>query len=256
MRTVYVFAPYWMGDFDPVRAALSRHNWRLLAVPPSAGTPTEKMGELCRALADEVASIQAKGQVPVAVVGDCTFSIGMVAAMQRLDPDFTLVWYDSHGDFNTHQTTPSGFIGGMPLAMLCGRGEQTIVQQAGAEVHPENAVILTDGRDLDPGEAEAVTQSAITHLSRVDDLLTYPVPDTTIYIHLDVDVLHLSELSAVSYPAEGGPRLETVAQSLVRLAQSGRVAAVSVTMWNPELDASGKAEAVVMGLVEQLVNAL
>jgi arginase len=143
----------------------------------------------------------------------------------------------------------------MPLAMLCGRGEQTIVQGAGANVHPEANVILTDARDLDPGEAEAVAASAVTHLPQVDDLLSQPLPDTPLYVHLDVDVLHLSDLSAVNYPAEGGPALETVAQSLERLARSGRVAAVSVTLWNPELDDSGSAEEVVLGLVDRFLAA-
>ncbi|GAB4423757.1 MAG: hypothetical protein Kow0031_02420 [Anaerolineae bacterium] len=256
MKPIFIFAPYLMGDFSPPRAALARHTWRLLTVPPPPGAPTEKMGVLCRQLADAVAAVRAEGNLPVALVGDCTFSIGMVAAMQRTDPGFTLVWYDSHGDFNTPETTPSGFIGAMPLAMLCGRGEQTIVQGAGAAVHPEAGIILTDARDLDPGEAEAVAESAVTHLPQVEQLLSHPLPDGPLYVHFDSDVLHLSDLSAVNYPAQGGPALETVAQSLERLARTGRVAAVSVTLWNPDLDDSGSAEAVVLGLVERFLAAL
>ncbi len=256
MKPVFIFAPYWMGNFNPPRAALARHTWRLLTVPPQDGAPTQKMGALCRELADAVAAVQADGNLPVALVGDCTFSIGMVAAMQRSHPDFTLVWYDSHGDFNTPETTPSGFIGGMPLAMLCGRGEQTIVQGAGAAVQPEASIILTDARDLDPGEAEAVADSAMTHLPQVEQLLSHPLPDGPLYVHFDSDVLHLSDLAAVNYPAQGGPALETVAQSLERLARTGRVAALSVTLWNPDLDDSGSAEAVVLGLVERFLAAL
>lgn len=33
-----------------------------------------------------------------------------------------IVWMDAHGDFDTPETTPSGFIGGMFLALACGRG--------------------------------------------------------------------------------------------------------------------------------------
>jgi arginase len=256
VKPIIIFAPYWMGKFSPSRAAQARHTWRLLTAAPVEGTPTQQMGVLCRALADEVAAVRADGNLPVAMVGDCTFSIGVAAGLQRDTSDFALIWYDSHGDFNTHQTTPSGFIGGMPLAMLCGRGEQTILQGAGAAVHPEAEVILTDARDLDPGEAEAVAESAVVHLPQVADLLTYPLPDKPLYVHLDLDVLQLSDLPAVSYPAAGGPALNTVAESLTRLAQTGRLAAVSVTMWNPELDEDGSAETVGMGLVEQLVDAL
>jgi arginase len=215
------------------------------------------MGSLCKALAEQVAAVRAEGNLPVAIVGDCTFSIGMLAALQQEDPDFTLVWYDSHGDFNTHETTPSNFIGGMPLAMLCGRGEQTIVEGAGAKVHPEADIILTDARDLDSGEDEAVAESGVTHLPNVADLTSADLPDKPIYIHFDSDVLHLSDLSAVSYPAEGGPTLADVEASLAHLADTGRVAAVSVTMWNPDMDEEdGSAEAMVMGIVERLVDRL
>ena len=214
------------------------------------------MGALCKALADEVAAVRAEGNLPVAIVGDCTFSIGLQAGLQRETPDFTLVWYDSHGDFNTHETTPSGFIGGMPLAMLCGRGEQTIVQGAGATVHPEDDIILTDARDLDPGEDKAVAESGLTHLPNVADLTSLTLPDKPIYIHFDSDVLHLSDLSAVSYPAEGGPTLEAVEASLAHLAQTGRVAAVSVTMWNPDKAEDDSAERLVLGIIERLVERL
>ena len=98
--------------------------------------------------------------------------------------------------------------------------------------------------------------SEIPHLPDVADLTSLPLPDKPIYIHFDSDVLHLSDLSAVNYPAEGGPTLETVEASLSHLAQTGRVVAVSVTMWNPDMDENGQAEAVVMGVVERLVEQL
>jgi arginase len=258
MKPVFIFAPYWLGNFSPSHASYSRHNWRILAVPPGEGTPTQKMGALDKALADETAAIRAAGKLPVAVVGDCTMSIGMLAGLQRHHPDLTLVWFDSHGDFNTPATSPSGFIGGMPLAMLCGRGEQTIVQGAGAAIQPETAVILTDARDLDPGEAEAVAQSGLTHLPDLADLLTHPLPalPKPIYIHFDVDVLRLADLSAVNYPAQGGPSLETVRQALACLTRTGRVVGVSLTMWNPELDPDGRGEETVMALIDHLQDLL
>jgi arginase len=236
MKPIFIFAPYLMGDFSPARAALARHTWRLIAAVPADGTPTERMGTLCRMLADEVHAVRNEGHLPVVICGDCTFSIGTLAGLQRKTTDLNLVWFDAHGDFNTHETTPSGFIGGMPLAMLCGRGEQTIVDGAGAKVHPEANVVLTDARNLDPGEQEAVTGSKVTHLANVADLTSLDLADRPIYIHFDSDVLRLADLSAVNYPAEGGPTLDTIDGALTYLAGTGRVAAISVTMWNPELD--------------------
>ena len=254
MRAIYIAAPYWMGDFSAPHMAVARHTWRLLTPTLPDASPTERMGALCRALADEVAAVRTEGNLPVVIAGDCTASIGVLAGLQRQSPDFTLVWYDAHGDFNTHETTPSGFIGGMPLAMLCGRGEQTIVEAAGASIHPESDIILTDGRDLDPGETEAVAGSALTHLPNVADLSAQILPDKPLYVHFDCDVLRLSDLSAVSYPAEGGPTLDTVEASLAHLAATGRVAAVSVSMWNPEMDPDGEAETLVLDLIDRFVS--
>jgi arginase len=256
MKPIYIFAPYLMGDFSPERAAVARHTWRLLTPPLPEGSPTERMGALCRAMADEVAAVRAEGHLPVAIVGDCTFSIGVLAALQRETPDFTLVWYDAHGDFNTHETTPSDFIGGMPLAMLCGRGEQTIVEGAAANVHPEANIILTDARDLDPGEDKAVAESGLIHLPDVADLTSLTLPDKPIYIHFDSDVLHLSDLSAVNYPAEGGPNLATIDASLAHLARTNRIVTVSVTMWSPDMDHDSRGEQMVMGVVERLIDQL
>lgn len=257
MKAVYLAAPYWLGEFNPARAGVIRHNWRMLAPVSLEGEPTDRMGTLCQAVADEVAALRAAGQLPVVMAGDCTFSIGMLAGLQRETPDLTLIWYDAHGDFNTPETTPSGFIGGMPLAMLCGRGEQTIVARAGAAIQPEGNVILTDARDLDPGEREAVANSGVIHLSNPADLLTLDLPDRPIYIHFDTDVLRLSDMAAVNYPAQGGVSLETIEATLAHLAQTGRVVGLSVTLWNPDLDDPDEsAGQLVTGLVGRFVDQL
>jgi arginase family enzyme len=95
------------------------------------------------------------------------------------------------------------------------------------------------------------------HLPALEKLLTFDLPDKPIYVHFDSDVLRLSDLSAVNYPAEGGPSLEIVEASLARLAETGRIAAISMTMWNPELDdEAGSAGQMVLGLVSRWLKGL
>jgi len=247
-----------MGEFSPGDLAIAHHTWRLVMAPTEAEqSPTERMGAICQAVAAEVAQIRAAGNLPVVITGDCTATIGVAAGLQQATPDFTLVWFDAHGDFNTWETTPSGFVGGMPLAMLCGRGEQTILAGAGARAQPEERVILTDARDLDPQEKEAVAGSKVTRLPDVAALLTLDLPPRPIYLHFDPDVLQLADLAAVNYPAQGGPSLQTVEAALQRLADTGQVVAVSFTLWNPDLDdETGSAERVVLGLMDRLVERL
>ena len=165
-----------------------------------------------------------------------------------------LLWLDAHGDFNTPETSPSGFLGGMPLAMLVGRGEQTLTDAVNLNPIPEAQVILTDARDLDPGERLAVESSEVTHLVDARDLLDYPLPDRPLYIHFDTDVLTPEDAPAMNYLASGGPTAEELERVFRRLAESGRVIAASLSSWNPELDQDGRSQRVCMQLLRALVN--
>ena len=86
------------------------------------------MSQLHRPLADFIHKTIRQGDRPVSFAGDCCTTLGVVAGLQRADLNPTLIWLDAHGDFNTWETSPSGFLGGMPLAMMVGRGEQTMAE--------------------------------------------------------------------------------------------------------------------------------
>jgi arginase len=188
------------------------------------------------------------------LTGDCCTTIGVAAGLQRAGVHPTLVWLDAHGDFNTPETTPSGFIGGMPLAMLVGRGDQTLVEAAGMTPLAETAVYLSDARDLDPGEGEAVQRSAVHHVA---DLSTLPqqLPERDpLWVHLDVDVLDPGDAPAVAYPAPKGPSLEHVEAILGKLAATGRIVAVSVTAWDFGKDGDGRTERACRRLISALLG--
>jgi arginase len=189
------------------------------------------------------------------VAGDCCTSLGVLAGLQRAGISPTLIWFDAHGDFNTWETTPSGFLGGMPLAMLVGRGEQTIVEGVGLKPLPEVQVILTDGRDLDPGERLALQSSEVTHLPGVEDLLDFPLPEGPLYVHFDTDIVDPSEAPAMNYPVAGGPSAETLRRVFRRLAESRQLAAVSLSAWNPALDGNGQSQSACMSLLKKLTGA-
>ena len=69
MKPIFISAPYWMGDFSPERAALARHNWRLITPVLPEGTPLERMGVLGKVLADEAAAVRAE-DVTVGILCD------------------------------------------------------------------------------------------------------------------------------------------------------------------------------------------
>ncbi|MCI0393784.1 MAG: arginase family protein [Chloroflexi bacterium] len=249
-----ILTPYFIDRQSPrLEQLLARPEWQINRVELPAGTAQERLIPLYQPLAAFVAETVARGQRPVSLAGDCCTSLGVLAGLQRASLSPTLIWFDAHGDFNTWETTPSGFLGGMPLAMLVGRGEQSIAAGLDLRPLPEAQVILTDARDLDPGEREAVAGSAVTHLPAVEMLLDHPLPAGPLYTHFDTDVINPDEAPAMSYRTAGGPSAATLHRAFGRLAATGQIAAVSFSSWNPDLDPDGRTQAVCLELLQTLL---
>jgi arginase len=201
----------------------------------------------------ELAGVVANGPPSLVYAGDCISVIGVLAGLQQAGIGATLYWFDAHGDFNTWETTPTGFLGGMPLAMLTGRGEQSIVEAVGLHPLDDVRVILVDARSVDDGEDEAIALSGIAVMS-VDDVVASDPAPGPIYVHVDVDIVDPRDLPAVNYPAPEGPRVHAVAAAVSVLARSGRVVAASVSSWNPALEGAAHAAAVTRSIMEPLIN--
>ncbi len=254
MKNRFILTPFFLDQAMPGLEPLVQANWLVNDPRLPEGTPQIRMSALYESLADLVSSTIGQGELPVSVAGDCCTSLGVLAGLQRAGLNPTLIWFDAHGDFNTWETTPSGFLGGMPLAMLVGRGEQTIMVQVGTKPLPEEMVILSDGRDLDPGEREALADSNIVHLKKATDLLDYELPSGPIWVHFDTDVIDANIAPAMNYPVAGGPSEAELHQIFSSLAGTGQISAVSMSTWNPELDQNGKSRAVSMGLLSNLLQ--
>lgn len=252
MATHTILTPYFIDQHIPAFEAYQQPDWTVNhpALTDTA-TITARVARLQQGLAEKIASA-AGDQSIISFSGDCMTSIGVAAGLRRAGITPTLIWFDAHGDFNTHKTSPSGFLGGMPLAMLVGRGDQTIMEAVNLTPIDESSVIITDARDLDPAEAQALSGSGVTHLPNVDDLLTHPLPDASIHVHFDVDVLSLTDAPAVAYPAAGGPDLETMKAVFERLAATGRIAAVSFSAWKLDSDLDGQTRDVCLSLLDIL----
>lgn len=256
MNNRILLTPLFLDEPVPGLEALAEPGWSVhRPALPDAGRPT-RMAVVHSALAAWTEATLRGGERPVSIAGDCCTAIGVLAGLQRAGLRPSLIWFDAHGDFNTPETTPSGFLGGMPLAMIAGRGDLGLPAAVGLEVLPENRIILSDGRDLDPPERAALAHSAIRHVEDPQDLLRGALPEGPLYVHFDVDVVALDESPAQNYPARGGPSAALLDTIFHRLAESGRVAAVSVATWNPALDRDRRSERTSMKLVAALVGGL
>jgi arginase len=201
-----ITVPWYIGELLP--KFVIGHAPRLAAEPPD-GTTVQRVTAVLGVLAAWVADhVPALIQAP-----DCMAPLGVVAGLQRAGIEPDVVWLDAHGDFNTWETTPSGYLGGMPLAMLVGRGDQAIIDGLGIDPIPEERVVLAGARDLDLGEEEALKRSAIRRVA-LAELSRVVQPGRPLYVPLDVDVVAPTEMPGLLYPAPGGPRLAEVSEAL------------------------------------------
>ena len=251
----HILTPYFLDEPRPAIADMAAPTWRVVRPDLPPGERIERMGRLYDALAGEVAAALAAGERPWVSAGDGCAAICVRAGLQRAGRGATLLWLDAHGDFNTWQTSPSGFLGGMPLAMAVGLGEQTLLEATGLRPIPSARVVLSDGRDLDPGERNNVITAGIGHVTSIEALLQPgTLPDGPLLVHFDADIIDPSEAPAMNYPAPGGPPAETVRDVLRALAATDRVVAVSVSLWEPALDPDGHTQAVVQGALNALLG--
>ena len=97
--------------------------------------------------------------ITVGLEANCNDLLGMLAGL-KYDADGNarrvgLVFYDAHGDFNVPETTLSGMLGGMPVAVAAGHALHNLRQTTGlAEPLPMSDIMWGGVRDLDPLEAD------------------------------------------------------------------------------------------------------
>jgi arginase len=254
MRNQFILTPFNLDAPFPELESLAQPDWQLNKPALPGRNPQQRMSAIHQPIADFVRNTCSQGMRPVSIAGDCCTALGVVAGLQIAGLNPTLIWLDAHGDFNTWETTPSGFIGGMPLAMLVGRGQQDMVQAVGLRPFPEDRVILCDGRDLDPKEKQALFQSAVHHFEDIRAMLEHPLLANPLYVHLDVDIVNPDDVSAVRFRASGGPSSGDLLAVFQTLAQTKQILAVSMASWDPRLDDDGRSRAVCMELLDGLIT--
>jgi len=238
-----------------------------VSLPPlseAEATTQARLVALGRQLSDTVRTVCAAGAMPLVLGGDCLLTaLGTVAGVQQAGKSPGIVWFDAHGDFNTPETSPSGLLVGMPLAMLAGRGELTLMKEIGVKrATPEWHIHLAGTRDLDPGEAAALEDSDVTVWSAQDlgiagagELGRGMAGSPPIYLHLDLDVIDPTIMPAVSYPSSGGLTLETLSAGIQAVAASGRICALGVASYCPERDENRQGLAASMEVIESALRA-
>jgi arginase len=184
-------------------------------------------------LAKQVATERRGGSLPIGLLANCSSVVGMLSGLQHSGPGgrplrVGLVFIDAHADFNTPETTLSGMLGGMPVAIAAGMGLTRMRLKAGLEpALPARHIVEACVRDTDPLEQDLLDRSEIQQLS-VEDIRhrsenlhrqMQRLSDTTdvIYIHVDMDVLDPREVPGHPLTVAGGPSSAELAAALTEM---------------------------------------
>ena len=159
----------------------------------SRGCILEAGGQVEDALGD--------GRTPLLFASDCSICLTTLPAALTARPEAMVLWLDAHGDFNSPDTTPSGFLGGMCLAGACGVWDAGL----GATIDPAR-VVVCGARDIDPGEQRLLDETGVTIVGVSEAAVAQvrqALGHAPVYVHLDVDVLDPDDMPA-QFPAPGG----------------------------------------------------
>ncbi|MBA2516441.1 MAG: arginase family protein [Solirubrobacterales bacterium] len=176
----------------------------------------------------------AAGDFPMLLAGDCSICMTTLPGVMRHHPEARILWLDAHGDFNTPETTPSGFLGGMCLAAACGRWETGLLPEETSAAFDPARVTLCGVRDLDPGERvglELAGVHAVARPSEVADL----VRGGTVYVHLDLDVLDPGIFPA-QFPVAHGLSRAGLRTLLAEVARASTVVGTEITAFEAPED--------------------
>ena len=203
-----------------------------------------RMGMANGHLADIVAANERGNYLTVGLLGNCTSVIGVLGGLQRSGPSrrplkIGLVFIDSHGDFNTPETTLSGMLGGMPVAVCAGMCLHRLRLQSKLDpALPTRYIVMGCVRDTDPLEQELIERSQVQMIT-VEDVRTksenlhvqmrrLSTLTDLIYIHIDMDVLDPLEVPGHPLTVPDGPTSLELAGALEVMFGYEKVAALGI----------------------------
>jgi arginase len=241
----------------------------------------EAVLDVDRAVAVAVDGALREDSFPLVVAGNCNVTLGVRAGLQRSGAhEAALVWLDAHGDFNTPDTTETGYLDGMPLAMLCGRAYREAVEHGLVmEALDEAAVAHAGGRDFDRRERDSLLASAVRVVDgealrrrgpvetlvpaldaladeRRDAMGLEPQDAPPAHLHVDLDVLDPAAAPGVTFPSPNGLSAAQLLEVIDLASERFALVALTVTSFTPDRDVAGTTLAAGLAVLQRVTTEL
>jgi arginase len=217
------------------------------------GRTAVNIGKIGSHTAALVAEGRREGSPVLVLAGDDTAAIGVLSGIEQADSPSArigVVWVDAHGDFNTPETSFSGILAGMPLAILAGLAGPLWREAAGLMATvPTDRMLVAGVRDLDEKEEELL-RSTDVRVVTADELRSGDVFPAAVarlaercdllMLHIDADVLDPRLVPSASTPSANGLSIAEAASALGTVLATGKVATVCLSSINPGAGSRGE----------------
>ncbi|KFL32553.1 arginase [Devosia riboflavina] len=253
------------GDLRRVHPEISTNpsSWRL---------PDERKAdvlELAERTSQAGYDILEAGNFPIFVGGDHSIAMGSLSAVSRFNEPkgkpVHVLWVDAHADYNTPDTSPSGNLHGMPLALLCGEPgfDKTFKGDWLGKIEPRNVTIF-GARSIDREERRLLQARGVEviDMRKIDQTgvvgLMQPILDRVkaanghLHVSFDVDVVDPALAPGGGTLVPGGLTYREAHLIMEMLHDSGVVGSLDIVELNPFVDHGGKSATLLVDLVASL----
>ncbi|GAA0463601.1 arginase [Alkalibacillus silvisoli] len=213
-------------------------------------------------IAEEVKLVKKKGEFPLILGGDHSIAIGTLAGLYEFYDQLGVIWFDAHADLNTGETSPSGNIHGMSLAVNLGVGDEQLTSINGNQkkVKPENTIII-GARSIDDGERDFIKEQGIKVYTMYDierkgmenvmkEAIQYLKGRVDgVHLSLDVDGIDPLHTPGTGTRVVGGPSYRETHMAMSMLHDAEVLTSVEVVEVNPLLDDQNKTAEVAADII-------
>jgi arginase len=198
--------------------------------------------------------------------GNCGATVGAIAGAGT--KKLGVIWFDDHGEFNTPETTTSGFLDGMGLAIATGLCWKNLAASIpNYQPLPAERILLVGGRDFDAGEQERLEQAGamVVDYATIDQMgltsaLAAPLSKLSsaveeVHLHIDLDVLNPDEAPANGFVTDGvGLSVRQLHEAIALIRESSKITSATIASFDPEYDSQGKTLQSAFEFIRQIID--
>lgn len=236
------------------------HTVRIKRIQPEGKSISEAgiTFDLHAGVSRAVAAAISDWSFPLVLSGNCSSALGTTAGLRAAGSAPAVCWLDAHADFNTPDTTSTGFLDGMTVATLAGRAWRSMAAAIpGFEPIPEWQIVMIGARDMDPAESAELDASGVVRAKwkETDSVFDSIRSDArSLYFHIDLDVLDTSVGKANSYAVAGGLTVDDVLGVLESARRRFDIVGASMTAYDPVVDPAGKIARAAIDIAQALLH--